>query len=746
MSGSGTTLVAWLLHSAAGGSMLLLVALLWLRRCRQPAWRQQIGAWGVAAAILVAILSFGPSWFVLPLLPGGAELSGNPVNGTEAVPALAASHQRSGQQEPECFGQQDIAAHQLALPTHDSDTVLALAPSGEIQGTQPMDSASGLAAAPQGIKPLELSSEKAGARLSTPDHRWRRSLLGALTAAYFVAAALLLLRWLFAHVALWRLLGKSRAAPDEVALLFADMTKHLPRAPRLLISPHLHVPISCGLWRPKVVLPQSLCETESRARLPWIFAHELTHIERRDAWACFLFGLGQVLYFYVPWFWSLRRQIRLCQEYIADAAATQQASNAEDYAQFLISFNAAPAVPLGTTGVSGHSSDLYRRITMLLKSPHAVHKHCPRWLSFSASGALLALAVLVAGVTFQAQAAPSTNAAAAAAPVPQPGKANPLPKKDEPAKKPDPLPFLDGNLDVPPGVDAEKMREQIMKMREEMLKRMQQMQPMQPMQGMGMAGAMGQGGMAFGGFGGGRLGVMLQTPDATLADQLDLPKGKGLVVTHVQADSAAAKAGIKEHDILLEFNGKPVANEASRLIHTMQDMKAGATVDAVVLRKGKKETIKGIVLPEAKQMAQGFGGMPGFQGFNANPMQAVPMVPMAPRLGGEGPGQGFGFGGGLGVQPGMNTHTVITSNFRTGDRFTTRHQEGSLIITVTGTVADGKSKVSQVQIQDGNQTDKYESVDKVPEQYRDKVKNLIESNDKSNTRIELRAAPEDKKP
>ncbi|HEV3446260.1 MAG TPA: hypothetical protein VG099_16575, partial [Gemmataceae bacterium] len=59
---------------------------------------------------------------------------------------------------------------------------------------------------------------------------------------------------------------------------------------------------------------------------------------------------------------------------------------------------------------------------------------------------------------------------------------------------------------------------------------------------------------------------------------------------------------------------------------------------------------------------------------------------------------------------------------------------------------DGKSKVSQVQIQDGNQTDKYESVDKVPEQYRDKVKNLIESNDKSNTRIELRAAPEDKKP
>ena len=81
-------------------------------------------------------------------------------------------------------------------------------------------------------------------------------------------------------------------------------------------------------------------------------------------------------------------------------------------------------------------------------------------------------------------------------------------------------------------------------------------------------------------------------------------------------------------------------------------------------------------------------------------------------------------------------------DFRTGNQFITRHQEGSLIVTVTGTVDDGKSKVSQIKVQDGNESNKYEAVDKVPEQYRAKVKNLIETNEKSNTRIELPAVRE----
>ncbi len=100
----------------------------------------------------------------------------------------------------------------------------------------------------------------------------------------------------------------------------------------------------------------------------------------------------------------------------------------------------------------------------------------------------------------------------------------------------------------------------------------------------------------------------MEVPGATLAEQMDLPKGQGLVVRDVPADSAAAKAGLKPHDILLELDGKPVPDRVEGLTKLMADIKPDTAVEAVVLRKGKKETIKELKLPEAKVFAVGLPG------------------------------------------------------------------------------------------------------------------------------------------
>jgi membrane-associated protease RseP (regulator of RpoE activity) len=97
--------------------------------------------------------------------------------------------------------------------------------------------------------------------------------------------------------------------------------------------------------------------------------------------------------------------------------------------------------------------------------------------------------------------------------------------------------------------------------------------------------------------GSGRLGVHVERPGAALADQLNLPKGKGLVVGEVKAGSAADKAGLKANDVLVEVNGRPVPSDPAAFVRLLDEVKAGTPVDVVVLRKGKQETIKGLTLP-----------------------------------------------------------------------------------------------------------------------------------------------------
>jgi membrane-associated protease RseP (regulator of RpoE activity) len=219
-----------------------------------------------------------------------------------------------------------------------------------------------------------------------------------------------------------------------------------------------------------------------------------------------------------------------------------------------------------------------------------------------------------------------------------------------------------------------------------------------------------------------RLGVLVEPPSATLVEQLDLPKEQGLVVRQVLPDSAAAKAGLKPHDLLLEFDGKPVPNRVEEFARQMTALKPDTTVEMVVLRKGKKETIKEIKLPEAKALSPGFPPV-GFPGAG-QPPAGFPQHPAAfqvPAIG------GFG--------------SVVTTLVRTQDNFTLSHQEGGVVITLTGKTADGKPKIKEIRVQEGLRSEQYDSADKVPEKYREKVKNLIEMSEKSSVKIESKPAP-----
>lgn len=117
------------------------------------------------------------------------------------------------------------------------------------------------------------------------------------------------------------------------------------------------------------------------------------------------------------------------------------------------------------------------------------------------------------------------------------------------------------------------------------------------------------------GFGGeGRFGVRIQAVPPALVDQLDLPKDQGLIVVDVVKGTPADKAGLKPNDVLIEFGGKPVPSNPGEFVRMVTGTKKDEKVDITFVRKGKKETAKGIELPEAKPGAVAPGGL-GFEPF-----------------------------------------------------------------------------------------------------------------------------------
>jgi len=243
------------------------------------------------------------------------------------------------------------------------------------------------------------------------------------------------------------------------------------------------------------------------------------------------------------------------------------------------------------------------------------------------------------------------------------GSQDPEPRKDKPKKEKgrreaSPPGFPDFEKLVPADATPEQ-REQMRKMYDEMKKRMANMpgggfpgaRPAFP--GGGFPG----GGPGFPGGGPGgpgmpmmmpgmpfamtspRLGAAVEPASLTLLDQLDLPAKQGIVVHDLRKDSPADKAGLKNHDILIEINGKPVPNRMDGLFKILHDIKADEKVEAVVVRKGKKVNIKELTLPEGQIFGPPAGFRPG-GGFPAGLPGAFPAPPGAQpnRPGAQKPG------------------------------------------------------------------------------------------------------------
>ncbi len=89
----------------------------------------------------------------------------------------------------------------------------------------------------------------------------------------------------------------------------------------------------------------------------------------------------------------------------------------------------------------------------------------------------------------------------------------------------------------------------------------------------------------------GWIGVSIQPVDEQIAESLGLPAARGALIAAVGENGPAMKGGMLAGDVVIRFNGQEV-REMRNLPRIVAGSEIGKTVDVVVIRKGKEQTLK----------------------------------------------------------------------------------------------------------------------------------------------------------
>jgi serine protease Do len=104
----------------------------------------------------------------------------------------------------------------------------------------------------------------------------------------------------------------------------------------------------------------------------------------------------------------------------------------------------------------------------------------------------------------------------------------------------------------------------------------------------------------------GWLGVVIQQISPEIAEEFGLEDQKGALVSKVVPDGPAAKAGLKQRDVIREFDGKPI-EDFDDLPRVVAATPVDEQVTVVVIRDGKRVKLRPVIAaleePELTQLA-----------------------------------------------------------------------------------------------------------------------------------------------
>jgi len=218
-----------------------------------------------------------------------------------------------------------------------------------------------------------------------------------IAGVYGVGVVALFGRLLFGLVGCRRLVQGGRAL--EPVHLLSGCSAALGTALRryrllVLVCPAVRTPVTVGCLRSRILLPVDWSDWSDSKREAAL-AHELAHVERRDALFAALAALNQCLYWFHPLAWLLPRRLAWHSEQACDDRAITLTGARIPYARHLLEFAGSMVgqrrrVMLGVLSMSD-GGDLRARIDAVLDRSRALSAPLAR----DARLLLLALALVV---------------------------------------------------------------------------------------------------------------------------------------------------------------------------------------------------------------------------------------------------------------------------------------------------------------------------------------------------------------
>jgi len=124
------------------------------------------------------------------------------------------------------------------------------------------------------------------------------------------------------------------------------------------------------------------------------------------------------------------------------------------------------------------------------------------------------------------------------------------------------------------------------------------------------------------------LGVGVNDLSSDRAQALKLKDDRGVEITSVDQDAPAGKAGLKQNDVIVAFNGTPVES-AEQFKRLMRETPPGRTISLDLVRNGQPQNIK-VQLADRKKLESSM--WPHESGDFALAMPAVPPTPPIPAM------------------------------------------------------------------------------------------------------------------